>query len=49
MEFEFFLSFSYFVLRIGFGGVYLCEHVLDSAVLGLFAIKKIPVGDNKQW
>ncbi|KAG8345431.1 putative protein kinase [Trypanosoma vivax] len=29
-----------------FGGVYLCQHVMEGVALGHFALKKIPVGDN---
>ncbi|KAJ1659451.1 putative serine/threonine-protein kinase iks1 [Dispira simplex] len=31
------------------GSVYLCQHVLDNIPLGLYAIKKVAVGDNKDW
>nr|XP_027202153.1 uncharacterized protein LOC113796114 [Dermatophagoides pteronyssinus] len=31
-----------------YGQVYLCEHVLDDIVLGYYAIKKIPVGNDKK-
>lgn len=32
-----------------FGSVYLCRHVLDDLTLGDYAVKKVPVGDNKAW
>ncbi|CAE7650709.1 iksA [Symbiodinium pilosum] len=32
-----------------FGAVYLCRHVLDDMMLGDYAVKKVPVGDNKVW
>lgn len=32
-----------------YGQVYLCEHHLDDLSLGLYAVKKIPVGDSKEW
>ncbi|KEG10420.1 protein kinase [Trypanosoma grayi] len=32
-----------------FGGVYLCQHVMEGAPLGFFALKKIPVGDNTEY
>ncbi|CAK0833618.1 unnamed protein product, partial [Prorocentrum cordatum] len=32
-----------------FGAVFLCRHVLDDLVLGDYAVKKVPVGDNKTW
>ncbi|KAJ1963072.1 putative serine/threonine-protein kinase iks1 [Dispira parvispora] len=31
------------------GSVYLCQHVLDNIPLGLYAIKKVAVGDDKAW
>lgn len=31
------------------GAVYLVEHVLDGYSLGLFALKKVPVGDDHKW
>eukprot|EP00917_Polyrhabdina_sp_WS-2016_P024321 GHVP01052708.1.p1 GENE.GHVP01052708.1~~GHVP01052708.1.p1 ORF type:complete len:426 (-),score=54.06 GHVP01052708.1:742-2019(-) len=31
------------------GSVYLCQHVLDDVMLGFYAIKKIPIGDNHEW
>ncbi|KAJ1971831.1 putative serine/threonine-protein kinase iks1, partial [Dimargaris xerosporica] len=31
------------------GAVYLCQHVLDKIPLGQYAVKKVPIGDNKQW
>lgn len=31
------------------GTVYLVEHILDKVSLGLFALKKVPVGDNHEW
>ncbi|KAH8741076.1 hypothetical protein FG386_001628 [Cryptosporidium ryanae] len=32
-----------------FGQVYLCAHVLDGITLAQYAVKKVPVGDNKKW
>ncbi|EKF31130.1 protein kinase, putative [Trypanosoma cruzi marinkellei] len=32
-----------------FGGVYLCQHVMEGVALGYFALKKIPVGDNAEY
>ncbi|KAJ1607491.1 hypothetical protein OJ253_2324 [Cryptosporidium canis] len=32
-----------------FGQVYLCAHVLDGITLAKYAIKKVPVGDDKKW
>lgn len=32
-----------------FGAVFLCRHVLDDLALGDYAVKKVPVGDNKAW
>ena len=32
-----------------FGHVFLCNHVIDDVFLGEFAVKKIPVGDSRQW
>jgi len=40
------------VRRLGsgsFGSVFLCNHVIDDVLLGEFAIKKIPVGDSREW
>jgi len=31
------------------GTVWLCRHVLDDLELGDYAVKKVPVGDNKAW
>ncbi|RKP26781.1 kinase-like domain-containing protein [Syncephalis pseudoplumigaleata] len=31
------------------GQVFLCQHVLDQVKLGEYAVKKVPVGDNKTW
>lgn len=31
------------------GSVFLCRHVLDDLILGDYAVKKVPVGDNKAW
>lgn len=31
------------------GSVFLCRHVLDDLSLGDYAVKKVPVGDNKAW
>jgi serine/threonine protein kinase len=35
--------------RGSFGGVYLCRHVMEGINLGLFAIKKIPIGNNLEY
>ncbi len=32
-----------------FGSVFLCNHVLDDVFLGQYAVKKVPVGDNREW
>lgn len=32
-----------------FGSVFLCRHVLDDLALGDYAVKKVPVGDDKTW
>jgi protein-serine/threonine kinase len=32
-----------------FGSVFLCRHVIDSVNLGEFAVKKVPVGDSREW
>ena len=32
-----------------FGSVFLCNHVIDSVPLGEFAVKKVPVGDSREW
>lgn len=32
-----------------YGTVYLCRHVIDSVNLGEFAVKKVPVGDSREW
>jgi len=32
-----------------FGSVFLCNHVIDGVQLGEFAVKKIPVGDSREW
>lgn len=40
------------VRKIGtgsFGSVFLCQHVIDQVFLGEFAVKKVPVGDSRQW
>ena len=40
------------VRRLGtgsFGSVYLCQHVIDSVFWGEFAVKKVPVGDSREW
>ena len=31
------------------GAVFSCQHILDNVVLGEYAVKKIPIGDNKEW
>lgn len=35
--------------RGGGGSVFACEHVLNGTVLGRYAIKKVPVGDDIEW
>ena len=45
---------SYFVeirklSRGRFGAVFVCQHVLNDVPLGLFAVKKIPVGDDTTY
>lgn len=40
------------VHRIGggtFGAVFLCRHVIEGETLGLFAVKKIPIGDDPAY
>lgn len=40
------------VRRLGsgsYGQVYLCHHYLDDVYLGEYAVKKVPVGDDKAW
>jgi serine/threonine protein kinase len=40
------------VHRIGqgtFGAVFLCRHVIEGQTLGLFAVKKIPIGDDPEY
>ncbi|PFH38402.1 Wee kinase [Besnoitia besnoiti] len=32
-----------------YGQVYLCTHILDQLTLGEYAVKKLPVGDDKNW
>jgi serine/threonine protein kinase len=32
-----------------FGSVFLCRHVIDGVHLGEFAVKKVPVGDSREW
>lgn len=32
-----------------FGQVYLCAHVLDGITLARYAVKKVPVGDDRKW
>ena len=32
-----------------FGAVFRCRHVIDTVFLGVFAVKKVPVGDNREW
>eukprot|EP00658_Telonema_sp_P-2_P024026 TRINITY_DN19639_c0_g2_i5.p1 TRINITY_DN19639_c0_g2~~TRINITY_DN19639_c0_g2_i5.p1 ORF type:complete len:332 (-),score=73.32 TRINITY_DN19639_c0_g2_i5:157-1152(-) len=32
-----------------YGSVFLCQHVIDSLELGQYAIKKVPVGDDRGW
>ena len=31
------------------GSVFKCQHVLDGIELGVYAVKKVPVGDNHDW
>lgn len=31
------------------GSVYLCQHVIDDVMLGEYAIKILPIGDDKGW
>lgn len=33
----------------GYGSVFLCRHMINGIDLGKYAIKKIPVGDNRPW
>eukprot|EP01100_Stratorugosa_tubuloviscum_P013658 TRINITY_DN699_c0_g1_i7.p1 TRINITY_DN699_c0_g1~~TRINITY_DN699_c0_g1_i7.p1 ORF type:complete len:539 (-),score=209.79 TRINITY_DN699_c0_g1_i7:16-1632(-) len=33
----------------GFGGVWLCKHILNGIELGKFAIKKVPIGSQRSW
>eukprot|EP00276_Gloeochaete_wittrockiana_P013553 CAMPEP_0184333100 /NCGR_PEP_ID=MMETSP1089-20130417/2157_1 /TAXON_ID=38269 ORGANISM="Gloeochaete wittrockiana, Strain SAG46.84" /NCGR_SAMPLE_ID=MMETSP1089 /ASSEMBLY_ACC=CAM_ASM_000445 /LENGTH=684 /DNA_ID=CAMNT_0026656755 /DNA_START=66 /DNA_END=2120 /DNA_ORIENTATION=- len=33
----------------GYGAVYLARHVLHGISLGEYAVKKVPVGDNRAW
>jgi serine/threonine protein kinase len=35
--------------RGGGGSVFACEHVLNGTVLGRYAVKKVPVGDDTEW
>jgi hypothetical protein len=35
--------------RGSFGSVHLCRHVVGSEVVGIFAVKKIPVGDDAKY
>ena len=35
--------------RGGYGTCYLTDHILDNELLGRYAIKKIPVGNSRQW
>lgn len=35
--------------RGGGGAVFACEHVLNGTVLGRYAVKKVPVGDDTEW
>ncbi|SIO73852.1 Protein kinase domain [Babesia microti strain RI] len=32
-----------------FGHVYQCSHILDGHFLGEYAVKKVPVGDDRDW
>eukprot|EP00388_Colpodella_angusta_P030844 GDKK01020663.1.p1 GENE.GDKK01020663.1~~GDKK01020663.1.p1 ORF type:complete len:850 (-),score=186.22 GDKK01020663.1:48-2270(-) len=32
-----------------FGQVFLCQHVIDDLDLGTYAIKKVPVGNDRNW
>lgn len=31
------------------GSIFLCQHVLDDIQLGEYAIKKVPIGDRRDW
>ncbi|KAM0682894.1 putative serine/threonine-protein kinase iks1 [Mitosporidium daphniae] len=31
------------------GTVFICQHVLDDVELGMYAVKKIPIGNNHRW
>eukprot|EP01012_Entosiphon_sulcatum_P031258 TRINITY_DN3916_c0_g1_i1.p1 TRINITY_DN3916_c0_g1~~TRINITY_DN3916_c0_g1_i1.p1 ORF type:complete len:369 (+),score=38.47 TRINITY_DN3916_c0_g1_i1:618-1724(+) len=33
----------------GYGGVWLCRHILQGFDLGTYAVKKIPIGSDRQW
>lgn len=33
----------------GFGSVYQVSHIIDGIQLGRYAVKKVPVGNNKPW
>ena len=35
--------------RGSYGAVFLCNHVIDEINLGSFAVKKVPVGHNREW
>ncbi|KNH01744.1 protein kinase [Perkinsela sp. CCAP 1560/4] len=35
--------------RGSFGSVYVCQHVMNGVPLGIFAVKKIPVGDDTKY
>lgn len=35
--------------RGAYGSVYLCQHVIDNVPLGEYAVKIVPVGDDKSW
>jgi len=33
----------------GFGGVWMCRHVLQGFDLGTYAVKKVPIGTDRHW
>ena len=35
--------------RGAYGQVFLCRHIISDLELGYYAVKKIPVGDQKPW
>lgn len=45
-------SFFREIRRLGsgsYGQVFLCHHLLDDVFLGEYAVKKVPVGQDRQW